>query len=68
MRRSALSRQAVEALTEAIIDCLEAAHAISVQANTGDANRQRKRWTALLNAGHDIAALARSLEILTRTP
>lgn len=68
MRRPEPSPHAIEALTEAIIDRLEAAHAISVQANAHDARRQRKRWISLMGAGNEIAALAKSLEILTRPP
>jgi DNA-binding MarR family transcriptional regulator len=68
MRRPAPSPHAVDALTEAIIDRLEAAHAISVQASTADVRHQRKRWISLMDAGNEIAALAKCLEILTRPP
>jgi len=68
MHRSPPSPHAIDALTEAIVDHLEAALEISVQANTDDLVRQRQRWISLLNAGSDAAALARSIEILTRPP
>lgn len=57
---------AVNALSEAIVERIEAAHEIGVEAHAHDLARQRQRWLSLISAGHDIAALARSLEILTR--
>ena len=56
----------VDALSEAIVERLEAAHEIGVEAHEHDLARQRQRWLTLISAGHDIAALARALEILSR--
>ena len=55
-----------DALVEVIVERLEAALEIGIAADGNDLARQRQRWLSLLGAGDDIAALARSLEILTR--
>ena len=60
--------QAVDALMAELIERVEMAHELGVAASYGDPARERQRWLTLFGAGNDIAALARSLEILTRPP
>lgn len=66
MPRPTPHARVLDALTEAIMDRVEAAHELSVEAPSPDAVRQRQRWLSLGCAGNDIAALARALEILSR--
>jgi hypothetical protein len=66
MPRPTPHSHAVSALSEAIVERIEAAYEISTEAHAHDRARQRQRWLSLIGAGHDIAALARALEILSR--
>jgi len=52
-------------LLEALTSRLEAANEMAVAAPLPTLALQRRRWAALQAKAHDIAALARSLEILT---
>lgn len=58
---------ATSTLTDALIEHLEAATEIAVSASPNDLHRQHQRWLTLANSANDILALARSLEIITRT-
>jgi len=66
MPRSTPYSHAIDVLSEAIVERIETAHDIGVEAHAPDLARQRQRWLSLISAGHDISALARALEILSR--
>jgi hypothetical protein len=60
------SSHAIDTLAEVLIERLEIAHELGVAASSTDIARERQRWLGLHNAGNDIAALARAMEILSR--
>lgn len=66
MTRSRHHSHAIDVLSEAIVERLETALEIGVEAHEHDLARQRQRWLTLISVGHDISALARTLEILSR--
>lgn len=64
MPRLAPDSHAVDVLMRAIFERLEKAQEMAIKARRTDLLQERRRWASVERASEDVAALARSLEIL----